>query len=99
MGQVLVRSHHQVAAIGQGREARWTARQHGKTVALEFQVSNDFRPEKAVDVAGGRNLEARPKLLSHDAAPDKFAAFQDQDFSSGPSQISSRDQAVMPGTD
>ena len=34
--------------------------QHGEAVPLELQVSNDLGSEEAVDVTGGRDLEAGP---------------------------------------
>ena len=99
MGHFFVGSHQQVAAIGQGRETRWAARQHGKAMALEFEIADDFRTEEAVDVTGGGDFEAGPEFLGDDAAADEFAAFEDEDFSSRAREISGSDEAVMACTD
>src|SRR6267378_4587791 len=95
MRHFFVGSHEEVATIRQGREARWAARQHGKAVALEFEIADDFRTEKAIDVAGGGNLKTRPKLFGDDTAPDEFAAFEDENFSSGAGEISRSYKAVV----
>src|SRR5438445_765556 len=95
MGHFFVGTHEEVAAIGQGSETRWVARQHGEPMAPQLQIADDFRTEKAVDVAGGGDLEAGPKFFGDDAASDEFAAFKHEDFFSRAGEVSGRHEAVM----
>ena len=83
MGHFFVGPHEEVTAVRQGRETRGAARKHHEAMAFELEIADDFGTEKAVDVAGGRDLKARPEFLGHHAAADDFAPFEHKDFSSG----------------
>ena len=99
MGHLLVGPHQQVAAVGEGGEARRTARQHLEAVPLELQIADDLRTEEAVDVAGGGDLEAGPELFGDGAAAEQFAAFEDEHLAAGSREIGGGDQAVVAGAD
>src|ERR1051326_1901452 len=101
MSHFFVRSHQQIAAcrarrrksIGQGRKTRGTARQHGKSVTLQLQITNNLGTKQAVDIARGRDFKAWPEFFGDHAASDKFPTFKDENLLSRTGQISSRDQA------
>jgi hypothetical protein len=99
MGHFFVGSHKEVAAAGQRRETGWVARQYGKAMAFEVEIAYDFRTEKAVDIAGGGDLEAGPKFLRHDAASDQSAPFEDEDLETCAGEISGSHEAVMTRAD
>jgi len=75
---------------------RW---QHDKALAFEFEITDDFRPEEAVDVAGGGDFKAGPEFLGDDASADPFAAFEHEDFSPGAGEIRGSDETVMARAD
>src|SRR6266542_2686329 len=99
MGHRLVGTHQEVAPVGQRRKTRRAAGQHGKAVALELQLADDFRAKEAVDVAGGGNFKAGPQCLGDDATADEFAAFEDEDSAPGAGQVGGGHQAVVAGPD
>ena len=44
-----------------------------EAVPLEIEIADDLRPQEAVDVRRGRDLEARPDFFRDARAADEFA--------------------------
>src|ERR1051326_6250419 len=103
MSHFFVRSHQQIAAcrarrrksIGQGRKTRGTARQHGKSVTLQLQITNNLGTKQAVDIAPGGDFKPGPDSSGTHAPSEKSRPSKDETLLSRTGKISSRDQAVV----
>ena len=95
---LLVRSHHEGAAVGKGREGRRAARQQLEAVAVQLELANDLRTQQAVDVRGGRDLVARPDLFGDAGAADQLAPLEHHALARA-RQIGRGHERVVPGAD
>src|SRR5207237_7452413 len=65
----------------------------------EVQVADNRRVKEAVDVRGGRDLEAGEGLLGDAGAADDVAALKHQDAQAGAGEVAGSHEPVVPGTD
>ena len=98
-GQLGVRAQHQRAAVGERRERGRVPREHLEAVWREVQIADDRRAEEAVDVGGGRDLEAGQDLLGDARAADDVAPLEHEHAQPGAGEVARGHEPVVPGTD
>ena len=99
VGERLVGTHQQRAAVGERGERRRIPRQHLEPVPLELEVADDLGPQQAVDVGGGGDLVAGPDLLGDAGAAEDFAPLEHEHLHAGPGQVGGGHQTVVAAAD
>ncbi len=99
MGERLVGTEQQRAAVGKGRERRRTPGQHLEPVSLQLEVPNDLGTEEAVDIGRSGDLAAGPDLLGHAGSAQHFTALEHQHFDAGAGGVRRCHEPVVATTD
>ena len=97
--QLGISAHQQRAPVGERRERRRLSGQDLVAIRGELQVADDLRVEEAVDVGGGRDLEAWEGLLGHTGAADDVPPLEDHHAQPGTREVARRHEPVVPGAD
>ena len=67
--------------------------------ALEFEFPNDALLHQTGKIRRSGNAIPRPNLFGDRASSDQFALFEHQNFTTGPRQIGSTNQPIVPAAD
>jgi hypothetical protein len=88
----------EMVAVGHGRESA-VEREDFEAVARKIEVANDFRAQKRDNVGADGEFESGDDFFGDGGAAEDVAAFEDEDFFAGASEIGRVGQAIVAAAD